>query len=485
MTLPQVTITEIDGALGVLPPSAGRLIAYTGPCEKGPIATPATFARVTDLTANFGQGPLVEGAAHYINSTGNPVVISRADTVTEGSVGAVTTTGVGTPGTAIVTVDSTANTPFDSFEYVIKVVAGGTVGTAGITYQISYDGGYSYTPVAQLGTLTAIVTPTGVTFNIAAGTMVAGDLHKATAMGPQADATTLGPAIDALGVTAIQWEQLAVVGDILGTVFDLVETKIAGLAAAGKYRSWIGGTRMPNAGESEAAYMAAMSGAFSSKSTTHGSMCAGACRLISGVSGRNYRRPIMFSVAAVQGDVTEEIDTADVNLGSLPGCSIRDLNGNVLEHDEAVNPGLDDARFVTLRTWDGYPGVYITRPRIMSTDGSDFQIIPNRRVLNLAALVLRSYFVRRLNRPIRVDPNTGFILEADALEIEGGATQTMRDALLAKPKASGVQFILSRTDNLLATKTLTGTARVIPLAYPEFINIQLGFYNPALFTTAA
>jgi len=481
MTLPQVTITEIDGALGVLPPSAGRLIAYTGPCEKGPIATPATFARVTDLISNFGQGPLVEGAAHYINTTGNPVVISRADTVTEGSVSAVTSVATGT---AVVTVDSVANKPFDAYEYVLYILADGIVGTAGITYQLSYDGGYTRTPVAQLGTLTAIVTPTGVTFAIAAGTMKAGDIHRATATAPAADATTYGPAIDALGATAIQWEQLAVIGDVLGTLFDLVESKIVGFAAAGKYRSWIGGTRMPNAGESESTYLTSMAGAFSGKSTTHGSMCAGACRLTSGVSGRKYRRPIVFSVAAVQGEVTEEIDTADVNLGALPGCSIRDDNGNTIEHDEAVFPGLDDARFITLRTWDGYPGVYITRPRVMSTDGSDFQIIPNRRVLNLAALVLRSYFIRRLNRPIRVDPATGFILEADALEIEGAATQAMRDALTAKPKASGVQFILSRTDNLLATKTLTGTARVIPLAYPEFINIQLGFYNPALFTTA-
>ena len=101
-------------------------------------------------------------------------------------------------------------------------------------------------------------------------------------------------------------------------------------------------------------------------------------------------------------------------------------------------------------------------------------------MLNLTELVLRNYFVRRLNRPIRVNPITGFILEADALEIEGGALAIMRSSLLAAPKASDVQFVLSRTDNILSTKTLTATARVIPLAYPEFINIEVGFYNPAL-----
>jgi hypothetical protein len=203
-------------------------------------------------------------------------------------------------------------------------------------------------------------------------------------------------------------------------------------------------------------------------------------RLVSGVQAKNFRRPLLFALAGVQGNVSEEVNVADVNLGALRGASITDSNGNPTEHNEALYPGLDDARFITARSWDGYPGVYITRPRILSTPTSDFQIIPYRRVLNLAEAVLREYFVRRLNRPIRVDTKTGYILEADAVEIEGGARAAMRSALLAKPKASGVQFVLSRFDNVLSTKTLTGTARVLPLAYPEFIEITIGFANPAM-----
>jgi hypothetical protein len=56
----------------------------------------------------------------------------------------------------------------------------------------------------------------------------------------------------------------------------------------------------------------------------------------------------------------------------------------------------------------------------------------------------------------------------------------MASVLLAKPKASAVQFLLSRYDNLLATKTVTGDARIVPLAYPEFVTLTVGFYNPAL-----
>ena len=129
--------------------------------------------------------------------------------------------------------------------------------------------------------------------------------------------------------------------------------------------------------------------------------------------------------------------------------------------------------------------MYINRPRLLSNETSDFQIVPYRRVMNLGEAALRSFFIRRLNRPVRVDTATGFILEQDALEIEAGATESLRATLLAKPKASGVQFVLSRVDNILATKTLMGTARILPLAYPEYIQLTIGFYNPALTALAA
>jgi hypothetical protein len=252
------------------------------------------------------------------------------------------------------------------------------------------------------------------------------------------------------------------------------------MQASGKYHAWIGNTRMPNLDETEAAYLASLSAAFASKASVHGDLCAGACKLTSSVSGRKYQRPIAYAVAAREANASEEVNTADVNLGDLKGVSIRDNNGNADEHDESLNPGLDDARFTVLRTWEGIAGVYVNRPRLFSPEGSDFQLLTHRRVLNLAHAALRTYFARRLNKPVLVDVATGFILEAEALEIEAGALALLSATLLAKPKASGALFALSRTDNLLSTKTLTGQARVVPLSYPEFINLDLGFFNPAL-----
>ena len=85
MALPQVTITELDGALGVLPPSAGRLLAIVGPATKGPLNQPATFARSTQLISTFGEGPLVEAAALAITRYQKPVAVVRTAASTAGT----------------------------------------------------------------------------------------------------------------------------------------------------------------------------------------------------------------------------------------------------------------------------------------------------------------------------------------------------------------------------------------------------------------
>lgn len=480
MTQPKVTITELDGSLGVLPPSAGRLMAVVGVSSSGTANVPASYGKISALTAAKGYGPLVEAAARHIELTGDAVVVVNTGVTTDGAAGSVNDDGVA--GTSAVTVDSAVK-PYDDYEVYFLVVTGGTRGTAGITFRYSLDGGKNMSALVALGTALNYTIPNaGVKVDFGAGTLVAGDYWSFRTTAPVYNAAQLGAALDALRLSTHAVEIVQIAGVIDGTTFDTLATKRASSYAAGKYITIIGNTRTPNLAESEATYLGAMDTIFSAKSDSAIALCSGSARLISSVSGRNYRRPVSFITASLEASVSEEINTADINLGALVGVSVRDSNGNPDQHDETANPGLDDSRYYVLRTWEGYAGVYVNRPRLFSAEGSDFQLVPHRRVLNLAHSALRAYFTRRLNKPVLVNATTGYILEEEALEIESGALAVMRATLLAKPKASGIEFTLSRTDNLLSTKTMTGQARVIPLAYPEFINLDLGFKNPALQT---
>lgn len=481
MSTPKVTITELDGSLGVLPPSAGKLLAIIGVAEKGTKETPATYARITDLSSDFGVGPMVEAAARAIERTGRPVVVVRTEQSTAGSAGSVTQTGTGD---SVASVDGAVE-PLDDFEVQLDITDGGTVGTGPILFTWSLDGGRTKSAEIDLDTANTFTIPnSGVKIDFAAGDLDTGDKITFRTSAPQYNGTELNDALDALLNSVLNWEIAHVVGPLDGTLFDNVDSKISGGISSGKYRAFIGNTRIPTAGESEADYKSSLDGVFAAKSTSHGELCSGAAEVTSSVSGRKYLRPCSFVVADRESAVSEEQNIANVNLGALKGVSIRDTNGNPKHHDEAVNPGLDDSRFTVLRTHEGLQGVYVNRPRIFSSSGSDFRLMPHRRVLNIAHGVLRTFFIRRLNKPVLVDADTGFILESEAEEIEAGAKEVMRAALLTKPKASAIQFTLNRNDNLLSTQTMTGTARVIPVAYPEFINLEVGFLNPALQTVS-
>lgn len=479
MTTPSVTITQLDNALGVLPASAGRVLAIVGASSSGTANVPAAYARVRDLVTDFGVGPLVEAAAHAIEKYGRPVLVCKTGATVAGA--ALTVDDDGVTGTSAVTADDTTTEPYDDYEVYFEVVAGGTIGVAGITFKYSLDGGRTMSATTALGTANTYTIPSsGVTIDFGAGTLVAGDYASFRTTAPQWNSSELGAALDALKVTATDWAIVEVVGALDATTFDTLETKIASIYASGKDVAWIGSARIPNLGEADATYQSSLTGVFSSKSSTYGALTAGAVEMTSSVSARRYLRPVSFVVAPRENSLSEEVNSADIKLGPIGGISIVDDLGNPKHHDEAKSPGLDDARFYALRTWERRSGVFVNRPRLFCPTGSDFQLLTHRRVMNIALQVLRSYFEERLNSPIRVDRTTGFILESEALAIEAGANARLSAALLSKPKASDAYCVVARNENILSTRNLSADARVVPLAYAESVALTVGFSNPAL-----
>ncbi|MBN8609650.1 MAG: hypothetical protein J0L92_03650 [Deltaproteobacteria bacterium] len=478
MTVPSLTITQLDNALGVLPPTAGRILAIVGASSTGTANVPAAFARVRDVVAAFGTGPLVEAAAHAIEKYGRPVLCVRTGQTTDGAASAVTFVGTGT---SAVTADVVTTEPLDDYEVKFLVTLGGTIGTGPISFKYSLDGGRTMSATKSLGTANTYTIPeSGVTIDFAAGTLVTGDVATFRTTAPAGNAAEVGAALDALKLTATDWGMVEIVGAIDATLFDAIETKIASIVASGKDVCWIGSARIPGIGESDATYQASIGGVFASKTSTYGALTAGAVEMTSSVSARRYLRPVSMIVAPRENSFSEEINSADIKLGPIGGISIVDSLGNPRHHDEAKSPGLDDARFYVLRTWERRAGVFVNRPRLLCPTGSDFQLLAHRRVMNLALQVLRSYFEERLNSPILVDRTSGFILESEALAIEAGANARLAAVLLSKPKASDAHCVVARNENLLSTKNLSADARVVPLAYAESVSLGVGFTNPAL-----
>lgn len=491
MALPDVEVEVLDGALGVMPPGSGRPMAIVGVAEKGPLNTPAAFARIDAIISNYGYGPAVEAAAYALERYGKPVVFVRSgdsepaeipdadeSVMTYGGCDELDDSGV--TGTSTITIASGA-TCNDDYEAVVRFLSDGTIGQAGITYQWSLDGGRTWSAVTALGTANSITIPNsgGAKIDLGVGDINAGDKVSFRCVAPRWTAQELSDALKSLENTKIDWEFVEVVGPVDADAADTIDAALASMSAKGLEKWAIGHTRMPHPGESTTDYMTAMtalSGAITSRKLC---VTSGATKTLSSISKRRYRRPLSFALAPRIASVSEEISVAEIDLGPLPGVQIIDKNGNPDEYDESVTPGLDDLRFTVARSHNRIEGVYVNIPRIMAPTGSDFDRVHLVRVMNIYVETLRDYFIRRLHKPIRVSKQ-GFIVETDAVELERGAVNRAASKLLKKPKASDLRVVVSRTDNILSTRLLNVEARLTPLGYAEAIKLVIGFENPAL-----
>lgn len=492
MTVPSVEINQLDGALGIMPPSIGDNVVVIGTSSSGTANQPAAFAKIADVQTAFGAGPLVELMSYLIQKTGKAIIGCKAATVTSGGYGTVytgNTSGGSFGGSCVVSMDA-GTEPYDEYEPYIVFVTAGTVGVAGITYQYSLDHGRTLSAVTALGTATSVTIAEGnVKFILTSSTVTVGDYAWCRTTPPTEDAASILSATDAITTTALVWDFAVYANTATALQIAAIDTWMAYLWGLKKHKKALCNVRGPTVGETEAAYLASLTSALSSTTSIYTMACGGYCLTTSAISGRSLRRPAAWAVAARAASKSVSspgISLAKVRLGPLPSdVQLHDQNGNPVEHDEAINPGLDDIRLCCLRTIEGLTGVYINLPRMIAPTGSDFSWWHYRGVANRAADAMQVYFVQRLQEEIRVDRRTGYILERDALDIEAGANAALKTAILTVPDASSAECVVSRTDNLISTGTLHADVRIVPLAYPISIVIDLGFDNPASRLTTA
>lgn len=482
MTLPRARTTELDGGMGIRPPSSGMPMAVLGQCAAGDLNVPASYARDKDIAADFTGGRAAEAGAYGLRQYGlaSVLMVRAATTGVAHDYGDVDLDDF--DGTSVVTFDETV-VPSDDWDVIVKFPTGGTIGVDGIQLQWSLDGKSndpSFSPLTNLGTADFFVIPGsgGVKLEFAPGTVIAGDVVRCSMAAENWDDTELGTALDALALSALPWEFVQICGDLDASSAAVVSAWLTALHAAGKHKWAIGHFRYPTPGESEAAYATAFNAAFSGIGESSLVVAAGAEKVLSAIARRTYRRPPSLSAAALAASVSEEVDLAAIEGGRLKGVTLRDARGNPDAgfHDEAAYPGLDDLRALTLRTWDDETGVYVGNPRLLSAAGSDYDFLQKRRLMNLARTYVNWYFRRRLSKPLLVNKKTGFVAERELLGMEATVNKGLERLLMAKPKVSSVRVVLSRNDAvLLPPYPLTGQLRMVGLAYPKDINIEAGW----------
>jgi hypothetical protein len=387
--------------------------------------------------------------------------------------GTVIRTGSGTSSA----LNGSTNSPTDQFEIWVAIVTGGALGVGAFRY--SMDGGTNYSGSIILPSAGIYVIPgSGVVLTFA-GTFTVGDTYKGATTPPTSSSSDVNTALVALLANPLTWDHVHVVGTPANaagafTLAGIASTQM-GAAQAGHRYAWAL-TECP-AAEGDTT----LSTTFTPFVDHSVAVAAGDAYVRSPLSGRVQRRNAAWVYSARISAIAISIH---------PGQVSEDDNAGPLHNvvsivrDEAATPGLDPARFVTLRTIVDVNGYFVSRGRMMASPGSDFEEVMNLRVMNRTVTVGRAAALKYLNKKLRITPKglprAGFIDERDAQAIERIIQAKCRAAIVTPGDASDVVVVVSRTDNILSTRSLTMEIGPVPDGYAEHIGLTLGFKNLAL-----
>lgn len=488
-----LNITIADNALGQQPPGQGTTLAVIG-CSSGttvPNFVPYTTTNPATISGNSGFGPMPRLAAFITTQSGNPV---ECVSVPAASPGVVTQVYTGASNTSA-TVMTISGTPNDDYYLVVTPQTSGTMGTAGVVLGISLDGGATNAYTVNMNTATTVTTGsafttyTGLSLSFTVAAIVKNDTFYAVGTAPTFSDAAIQSAITALAAVKGQQFQDIIVAGVSGaadvSAFDGYMTTLANtnrrfarLLCSARDAVWGGAST-----ETEAAWLASIESAFSNSSSLRVGVAAGYYRFIDPFTQSQMRSSLLYGAAGRDSSVGPAIDLGEVDNGALaqvvlPTGPDNFAKGTFIYHDEDQNPGLDAARFLSSWQLVGFPGIYIMNSNLMAPPGSDFNWLQHGHVIDEACAITYQYFTLTLSRPVRVSAKTGFILAQDRAKLQNGCNAALNNALVGQ--VSSVFCIVSGTDNILSTSTLTVTVYVVPLGYIKSVNATVTFLNPAI-----
>jgi hypothetical protein len=208
--LPSATVS-IDNTGGAFAGGTGYLVVFMAVATSADL-TPRVFTSTKALMAQHGYAPGVDYCALHFEATKQPIIAIGLPIVTAGTIGRQNSSGV--TGTSVISIAAATSGVLEETDSIITVITGGTIGTSGITFNYSADGGRT-TTLVRLITATSYTVPyLGIVINFAAGTLIANDVYTFSTTAPLWDSAGMANARTALAAQQKLARSFMIIGDI-------------------------------------------------------------------------------------------------------------------------------------------------------------------------------------------------------------------------------------------------------------------------------
>lgn len=393
-----INVTEARGNIAI-PAELDRLAIVIGPTSAGS-GLSSFFLSGAAAIAGLGYGDTVDAVSQIIEqkqASGTarkyPVACYSA-TVLDGSPGTYGTIHKVGTGATVMSIHS-GSEPYGTYEVVVKCIAGGTIGTAGVTIRYSLDGGRTFSQIVALQTATTFTIPnSGVQVDFTVATIHAGDTFSVRAFAPQMGVQDILDAFDALAASTVDTALVVVEGNTDATLGAAITSGLDAMLAVGKRVTVLCRTRLPDfeASESETAWAADIASDFVGYEDSRVHVRASYGLLTDAMTARQYLRGDLAQYAA---DVVrvQRSSLCDVPADqAMANFSLVNAQGVTVGHDEGPrgtatglsNETLGNRFGCVMRLPDAQrrEQVFATVPWVMYAADERIKSLPVRRIAN-------------------------------------------------------------------------------------------------------
>lgn len=500
--------------------TAGRVLGDDSAAQDITSSTNATPIVVTKAGHGLKTGDVVTIAGHLVNTAAvGSWVIKKLTTDTFSLLGSIGNGVGGATGTFVwngvnvldgdgavadfeaVSFDPSAvlvsGEAYDTYHVRVLFTAAGTFGTAGIKFKISLDAGRSYGPVISLGTaLTFEITDTGLTLTFETGRDISEGAYVSFTTVPPLWATSgIQACLNALQASAYRDAAgLAVLtGDLVAADAATVQAYLETLTDAKIYMRMVGNARdaSPPAAwggeaETEADWMDDVMTDYSQTAAKRICVTAGHYNIPSKIpkalaGAPRYRRPLSYALAARQVTIQPQKHAGrvkDGNLTEIVTSPTTDPIDGFVYHDEALNPGFNDAKFASAKIRPKKKGWWIDNPKLMHDTGSVFTMLPLGLVMDIACGIVNEIGTDDINEDVRLNDN-GTLYDNEAIAIEKRMGQALKTQMLNKNMISNYLVVVDRANDVKSTSEVNIAVTIWSRGYILQENITIGFGSSA------
>jgi hypothetical protein len=324
---------------------------------------------------------------------------------------------------------------------------------------------------------------TGIILTWAAGTYVAGNTYTASTTAPVYTSTELDAVKAAIDASPLQFDWLLLAGKHATAS---AANTIAGIIS-GYLTDWWSKFRFVSAFMDAGASVTSTT--LTGFTTENKALlaCYGDGDCVSSKPIVGFIQPVQPIYIPVTARAATALLSSSLNRyadGTLDGIASYDSTfGSPVTHDEELSPGMDDARFVTLRTFRGEsPGRYfIARGKTRAPVTSDLSDWHTLRIACVAQTVIYLQQLAFVGRSWRTNAD-GTIDEGEASAAELKVQAALEEVLLKPLNAEGtrghvsaVRYQIDRGVNINTTKSIATSWAIRTRGISEFVTTTGGF----------